>query len=166
MDRGPETSESILVRWVGNWVELHYTASSAEVTPHGAIAGPPETRVGMYLIEVVDDRGVEAFIPDPDESRTIFVPWNSVLLIRGPSREELEREQSERTEEGDPSRNRQQLMDRLASAQSPSEVDGAIAAADDWLADQPSDGDVRIARDQLQEAQPPNEEDLEEGNPT
>jgi hypothetical protein len=120
----------------------------------------------MYLIEAVDDRGVEAFIPDPDESRTIFVPWNSVLLIRGPSREELEREQSERTEEGDPSRNRQQLMDRLASAQSPSEVDAAIAAADDWLADHPSDGDVRIAREQLQEAHPPNGKDLEEGSPT
>ena len=130
------------------------------------ISGPAETRIGTYLLEAASDRGIEAFIPDPEESRTIFVPWNSVLLIRGPSREELEREQSERTEESDPTRDRQRLMDRLTNTQNPSEVAAAIAAADDWLADHPSDGDVRAARDRLRKAYPPNDEDLEEGSPT
>jgi alkylation response protein AidB-like acyl-CoA dehydrogenase len=130
------------------------------------ISGPAETRIGTYLLEAASDRGIEAFIPDPEESRTIFVPWNSVLLIRGPSREELEREQSERTEESDPTRDRQRLMDRLANTQTPSEAAAAIAAADDWLADHPSDADVRAARDRLRKAYPPNDEDLEEGSPT
>ncbi len=166
-DQKLQTRESILQSWVGNWVELHYAASSAEVTPHGEmISGPAETRVGTYRLETADDRGIEAFIPDPDESRTIFIPWNSVLLIRGPSHEELER--SERTEEGGPPHGRQELMDRLAGAQTGSEVAAAIAAADDWLADHPSDGDVRVARDHLRKAHRPNNEDLEleEGNPT
>ncbi|MDQ3965454.1 MAG: hypothetical protein M3246_03215 [Actinomycetota bacterium] len=162
MDQGSEARESILQRWVGSWVELHYAASSAEVTPHGAIVtGPPETRVGAYLLEAVDDRGIEAFIPDPHERRTIFVPWNSVLLVRGPSREELE--QAERTEEA--GRERQELMDQLASARTSSEIADAKAAADSWLADHPSDGDVRAAREQL-ETRSPDDADLEEGSPT
>jgi hypothetical protein len=164
MGQGSEAREAILQRWVGSWVELHYTASSAEVTPHGAIVtGPPETRVGAYLLEAVDDRGIEAFIPDPDERRTIFVPWNSVLLVRGPSREELE--QAEQTEEGSPPRERQELMDQLASAQTSSEIADAKAAADSWLATHPSDGDVRAAREQL-ETRSPDDVDLEEGSPT
>ncbi len=163
MDQVPETRESVLQRWVGDWVELHYAASSAEVTPHGIIAGPPETRVGMYLLEAIDDRGIEAFIPDPDERRTIFVPWNSVLLVRGPSREELER--SERTEEGGPPRDREELMDQLSNAQTPSEIADAKAAADSWLATHPEDGDVRLVRERL-ESHPPDDTDLEEGSPT
>ncbi len=169
VDRELQTKESILQSWVGNWVELHYAASSAEVTPHGeVISGPAETRTGTYRLEAADDRGIEAFIPDPDESRMIFVPSNSILLIRGPSHEELERERSERAEEGGPPHNRQELMDRLAGAQTESEVADAIAAADDWLAEHPSDGDVRVARDHLRKAHHPSDEDLEleEGNPT
>lgn len=166
MDRELGIRESIVEAWVGNWVEVHYAASSAEVTPQGMVAGPPETRVGMYLIQAIDDRGVEAFIPDPDERRAIFIPWTSVLLIRGPSREELEREQAERTEEGSPLGDRQVLMDRLTRARSESDVADAIAAADEWLAANPSDGDVRVARDQLREAVPVDDTDLEEGSPT
>ena len=160
MGWGPETRGSVLQRWVGNWIELHYAASSAEVTPHGIISGPPETRVGMYLLEAIDDRGIEAFIPDPDERRTIFVPWNSVLLVRGPSREELER-----TEEGGPSRDREELMDQLSNARTPSEIADAKAAADSWLATHPEDGDVRLVRERL-ESLSSNDMDLEEGSPT
>jgi hypothetical protein len=163
MGRKSGTNEPILEGWVGNWVELHYVASSAEVTPHGILAGPQETRVGMFLLEAIHDRGIEAFILDPDERRTIFVPWNSVLLIRGPSREELER--SEQTVEGEPSRDRREIMDRLAAARTPSEMDEAKAAADEWLATHPEDGDVRVARERL-EPDRPEEMDLEEGNPT
>jgi hypothetical protein len=163
MGRKSEAKESILEGWVGNWVELHYVASSAEATPHGILAGPQETRVGMFLLEAIDDRGIEAFILEPDERRTLFVPWNSVLLVRGPSREELE--QSEQTEEGEPSRDRQEIMKQVAAARTPSEIDEAKAATDEWLATHPEDGDVRVARDRL-ELDHPEEMDLEEGNPT
>ena|SRR5918911_5779015 len=163
MGRKSGPKESILQDWVGNWVELHYVASSAEVTPHGIIAGPQETRVGMFLLEAIDDRGIEAFILDPDERRTIFVPWNSVLLVRGPSRDELE--QSEQTEKDEPARDRQEIMDQLAEARTSSEIDEARAAADDWLAAHPEDGDVRVARERL-ESNYPEDTDLEEGNPT
>jgi hypothetical protein len=166
VDREPKTGESILQRWVGNWVELHYAASSAEITPHGGmVPGPSETRVGTYLIEAIGDWGIEVFVPDPDGTRSLFVPWNSVLLIRGPSREELAR--SEQTGKDGPPRDRRELMNRLAGAQtSAEEATAAIAAADDWLAVHPGDGDVRAARDRLREAYPPDDEALEEGSPT
>ena len=145
-----QTRESILQRWVGSWVELHHVASSAEITPHGEmITGPTESRVGTYRLEAIDARGIEASVLDPGGRRTIFVPWHSVLLIRGSSPEELERERVEQPEEGgDPSR-RQELMDLLASAGTPTQVTVARAAADSWLASNPSDGDVRMARDRL-----------------
>jgi hypothetical protein len=163
MGRKSGTKESILQGWVGNWVELHYVASAADVTPHGIIAGPQETRVGTFLLEAIDDKGIEAFILDPDERKTIFVPWNSVLLVRGPSREELE--QSEQARKDEPSRDRQEIMDQLAEARTVSEIDEAKTAADDWLATHPEDGDVRLARERL-ESDHPEDPDLEEGNPT
>lgn len=152
-----ETRESILQRWVGSWVELHHAASSAEITPHGEmISGPAESRVGTCRLEAIDERGIEAGILNPDERRTIFVPWHSVLLIQGPSREELQREQDqpEQTEEAAPSHRRQELMDLMSSAGTPTQVAVARAAADSWLADHPSDGDVRAARDQLPNVYP------------
>ncbi len=152
-----EAGESILQRWVGSWVELHHAASSAEITPHGEmISGPAESRVGTYRLEAIDERGIEAGILNPDERRTIFVPWHSILLIQGPSREELQRDQDrpEQTEEAAPSHRRQELMDLLANAGTPTQVAVARAAADTWLADHPSDGDVRAARDQLPDLYP------------
>ncbi len=44
---------------------------------------------------------------------------------------------------------RQEVMDLLASAATPTEVAVARAAADSYLAFDPSDGDVRMARDRL-----------------
>ena len=155
MDRGPEARESVLQHWVGSWVELHYAASSAEITPHGEmIAGPTESRVGTYRLEAIDDRGIEVGMLDPDERSTIFVPWHSVLLIQGPSREELERDRSGQTEEDPPSHRRQELMNLLASAGTPAQVAAARAAADSWLASNPSDGNVRAARDRLPDVYP------------
>ncbi len=55
-------------------------------------------------------------------------------------------------------------MGQLGSARTPSEVANAKAAADNWLAAHPGDGDVRLARQQLRAAYPA--EDLEEGSPT
>lgn len=148
MDQVPEKRESIVQSWVGTWVELHYAASSAEVTPHGEISGPAETRIGACRLEAVDEKGTEASLPDAGKRSTLFIPWHSVLLIQGPSRQEMEQDQSEQTAEASPAR-RQELMDLLASAGNSTQVAVARAAADSWLASNPSDGDVRSARDQL-----------------
>ena len=149
VDQEAEKRESVLQSWLGRWVELHYAASSAEVTPHGEmITGPVETRIGTCRLEAVNDKGIEASLPNAGERSSLFIPWNSLLLIQGPSRQETEQDQSEQTAETSPAR-RQELMDLLASAGTPTQVAVARAAADSWLASNPSDGDVRMARDQL-----------------
>jgi hypothetical protein len=56
-------------------------------------------------------------------------------------------------------------MARLADAQAPSELASARAAADDWLAANPGDGDLRLARERLG-AEPEEDLELEEGSPT
>ena len=61
-------------------------------------------------------------------------------------------------------RERQELLDRLARAETPSESASARAAADSWLADNPGDDDVRRIRERLGTTE--QEEDLEEGGPT
>ena len=63
-------------------------------------------------------------------------------------------------------RDRQELLDRLAGAQTPSEAASARAAADSWLAEHPDDGDVRQARERLAAAEVEEDLDLEEGSPT
>ena len=100
MDRGLETSGSALQRWIGNRVELHYVAGSSKATPRGVDVGQSETRVGMYVLSAVDDRGIEAFIPE--ERQMIYVPWDSVLLIQGPIPEDPDRDESEDLEEASP----------------------------------------------------------------
>lgn len=148
MDRESGIRESVLQRWLGKRVELHHAASSAEVTTHGVVAGPPETRIGVYVLEAVNDMGIEASVSDPDDATMIYVPWNSVLLIRGPIPEDPNRDTE--TEEADPPRGRRrELMDLLANASTATEVAVARGAADAWLAANPSDGDVRLARDRL-----------------
>ena len=61
---------------------------------------------------------------------------------------------------------RQELMDRFANARNSAEVADARAAADSWLAANPGDGDVCLARERLQEAYPEEDLELEEGSPT
>lgn len=56
-------------------------------------------------------------------------------------------------------------MDRLADARTSSELVSARAAADDWLAANPGDGDVRLARERLG-AESEEDLELEEGSPT
>jgi hypothetical protein len=148
MDRGPGIRGSVLQRWLGKRVELHHAASSAEVTAKGEVTGPAETRIGVYVLEAVSDMGIEASVPDTDDGTMIYVPWNSVLLIQGPIPENSNRDPE--TEEATPPHGRRrELMDRLAKAQTATEVAVARGAADAWLAANPSDGDVRMALDRL-----------------
>ena len=68
--------------------------------------------------------------------------------------------------EGGRQSERQELLNRLAGAQTPSEVADARTAADSWLADYPDDGDVRQARERLSPRDPEEDLELEEGSPT
>ncbi len=68
--------------------------------------------------------------------------------------EEPQRVQAEQTEEPTSSHRREELMDLMASAGTPTQVAVARAAADTWLADNPSDGDMRAARDRLADVYP------------
>ena len=62
-------------------------------------------------------------------------------------------EAPERTEGAAPiADRRREVMDLLAGASTPTEVAVAMAAADSYLASDPSDGDVRAARDRLPNA--------------
>jgi hypothetical protein len=83
--------------------------------------------------------------------------------------EESPREQAGQAEEDSPPRDRRELMDQVADARTPTEIASARHAADSWLASNPGDGDVRLAREQLgTEPEEDLEEDLEleEGSPT
>lgn len=96
--------------------------------------------------------------------------WGAVLRIGDTGQEtpedQREREQVEQMEESGTPRDRQEHMDRLANARNPAEVADARAAADSWLAANPGDGDVRLARERLQEAYPEEDLELDEGSPT
>lgn len=61
---------------------------------------------------------------------------------------------------------RQELLDRLAGSQTPSEAASVRTAADSWLAKHPDDGDVRQARERLEAAVLEEDLNLEEGSPT
>lgn len=134
------------------------------------LEGQPEARTATFYLKAYSDFGIEV-TREAGPGNDIFIPWGAVLAIWGPSRESLEeettepREQPRRIEEGGPVEDRQKLMERLSTARTPSEVTNARAAADSWLAAHPGDGDVRLARERLQQSAY-REEDLEEGSPT
>lgn len=131
------------------------------------LSGQLEARTATFYLRAYSNFGVEV-TRESGTGNEIFLPWSAVLAIWGPSRESLERESSEarpnRTETSAPTQDRQELMDRLLQARTPSEIVKARDAADSWLSAHPSDGDVRLARERLRQAYP--EEALEEGNPT
>jgi hypothetical protein len=100
-----------------------------------------------------------------------FLPWGAVLRMaeaEGGTLEGSGEAPSERTErtrgDGTPG-DRGELMTRLAEARTPSELASARTAADDWLAANPGDGDVRLARERLG-TEPGEDLELEEGSPT
>ena len=71
----------------------------------------------------------------------------------GPERAAQERANRGKDEQAEvaapPHDRRRELMDRLANAQTVTEVAVARGAADAWLAANPPDGDVRMALDRL-----------------
>ncbi len=135
---------SLAELWVGRRVVIQHLAGTPDEEQ------PVAKKEEMFLA-TYNALGAEA--QRSAEETPLFIPWGAILSIQGPSREDLERERQDR----------QELMDRLAGAETESEVEDARTAADSWLSAHPSDGDVRLAREQL-EARPA--EDLGEGSPT
>jgi hypothetical protein len=134
---------SLTELWVGRQVVIQHLAGTSG-------GKQPVAKKEEMLLATYNALGVEA--QRSAEEAPLFMPWSANLSIQGPSREDMKWER----------RDRQELMDRLAGAGSESEED-AKAAADSWLSAHPGDGDVRLAREQLEAH---SAEDLEEGSPT
>ena len=176
MNHNPE-QRGLIDLMLGHQVAIKYV-SGPDITEENVdrvveegqvLKGQPETRTAAFYLRAYSNFGIEV-TKRPERGNEIFMPWGAVLAIWGPSREDLEQnargavERPEPTEEGSLPQDRQELMNLMGSARTPSEIANARAAADSWLATHPSDGDVRLAREQLGSAYP--EEDLEEGSPT
>lgn len=178
MDRNPERRDLIDLM-LGQRVAIKYI-SGPDITDENVdgvvgegriLEGEPEARTAAFYLRAYSNLGVEV-ARKAEPGGEIFLPWGAVLAIWGPSRENLERDAAKganregprRAGETGPPGDRQDLMNRLVNARTPSEVANARAAADSWLAAHPADGDVRLAREQLHPAY--SEEDLEEGSPT
>jgi hypothetical protein len=134
------------------------------------LTGQPEARTAAFWLRAYDDFGIEV-TPTEEREDYIFIPWGAVLRIYGQDRPKLEQAEREAVQQDRPedseeaalSPDRQVLMDLLARAETPSEAADAKAAADGWSVANPSDGDVRMAREQLENRFP---DDAEEANPT
>jgi hypothetical protein len=151
--------------WLGRWVVMEYWAGPEfdYDDEDKVVQGRPEARTAAVYLEWVGPWGVE--VRRLEDDPVSFFPWSAVIRIEGPTREEMEREQAEQPEQAASSPDRQEVMDLLTNAETPSEAADAKAAADGWLLTHPSDGDVRMAREQL-EARFPEGTDPEEASPT
>ena len=164
MDRGRDWS--LVDEWLGQVVYIQYMGAKplnkGEIAnladdPEGLLHGPPQAIVDYVFLERYDQFGIE--VRDRgEEGVRHFLPWGAVLNIQpleeaGPERAAQERAnqvEDEQAEAAAPLHDRrQELMDRLANAQTTTEVAVARGAADAWLAANPSDGDVRMALDRL-----------------
>lgn len=164
MDRDP-ADVSLVDLMLGDKVIIEYLAGPMTtddnfdqvVDESEVLTGQPVARTAAFWLRAYNDFGIEV-TPTEERKDYIFIPWGAVLGIWGPDRpelEQLEREavqqnQLEDSEQATPSPDRQEVMDLLANAETPSEAADAKAAADEWLLTNLSDGDVRMAREQLE----------------
>ena len=167
--------------WLGGTVLVEYV--SGQRPEHGArrmidtggdtmAEVPLMVKTARFVLENYNRFGIEVRTGEASEPQ--FLSWGAVLRIAGvegevsedPEEDLQKSEQVERMEESGTLRERQEVMNQLANARTPAEAANARAAADSWLAANPGDGDVRLARERLQEAYPEEDLDLEEGSPT
>ena len=159
---------TLLDAWLGKTVFVQYTGADApsdeqleELTedPDTMLASPPRTVTRFLILEGYDWFGI-VVRSRSEEDVPFLLPWGAVLYMQaieeaeeaGPEpavHERGEQFEDEQAEEAAPRPDRQELMDRLANAQTSTEVAVARGAADAWLAASPSDGDVRMALDRL-----------------
>ena len=176
MDQGQE--RPLLVEtWLGNTVFVEYIGGQPlEGEVRCGIAAEDSTshnmqrvKTSFLVLENYNQYGIEVRFRGDAEPH--FLPWGAILRMAEAEggglegSEEFPRERAGQAEEDSPLRNRQELMDRMADARTPTEVASARDAADSWLAANPGDGDVRLAREQLG-TDPEEDLELEEGSPT
>ena len=163
--------------WLGNTVFVEYLGGQpleGEVlrriaAEDSTVDTPQRVKTSFLVLENYNRYGIEARFRGDAEPH--FLPWGTILRmaeaeVSSPEGSgELTSERTERTGGDGPPRDRGELMARLAKARTPSELASARAAADDWLAANPGDGDVRLARERL-DVEPKEDLDLEEGSPT
>ena len=179
MDRDP-AERTLVDLMVGYQVVVEYMAGpkltddnfDKVISESEVLASQPEARTAAFWLTAYNNFGIEV-TPTEEYSNQIFLPWGAVLKIHGQDRLELEhaereamsQDQQQGTEDIALSPDRQEAMDLLANAKTPSEAADAKAAADGWLLTHPSDGDVRMAREQLEDRFP-DDTDSEEASPT
>ena len=176
MDQGQE--RPLLVEtWLGHTVFVEYIGGQPlEGEARCGIAAEdwtarnlPRVKTSFLVLENYNQYGIEVRFRGYAEPH--FLPWSAVLRMAEAEEgtpegsEEALRERAGQAEEDSPPRDRRELMDRIADARTPTEVASARDAADRWLAANPGDGDVRLAREQLGTA-PEEDLELEEGSPT
>ncbi len=162
--------------WLGNTVFVEYVGGQpleGEVlrriaAEDSTVDTPQRVKTSFLVLENYNQYGIEVRFRGDAEPH--FLPWGAILRMAEAEESSPEGSgelTSERIEPrgDDPPRDRGELMARLAEARTPSELASARAAADNWLAANPGDGDVRLARERL-DAEPKQDLDLEEGSPT
>ena len=180
MDQGQERP-FLVDTWLGNTVFVEYIGGQplegearCGITAEDSTAhNPQRVKTSFLVLENYNQYGIEVQFRGYAEPH--FLPWGAILRMAEAEEgtpegsEESPREWAEQAEEDSLPRDRQELMDRIADARTPTEVASARDAADSWLAVNPGDGDVRLAREQLgKDPEKDLEEDLEleEGSPT
>ena len=178
MDGNP-ADKNLLYLMLGHQVFIEYLAGPRvtednfdQIVEQGeALTGQSEARTRAYYLRGISSQGIEVTATE-ERKNYVFISWGAVLRIWGPDR--LELEQAEREAMGQDQQatediavlpDRHEVMDLLANAETPSEAADAKVAADGWLQVNPSDGDVRMAREQLEDHFP-EDTDTEEASPT
>jgi len=168
MNQGQD--RTLLDGWLGETVLVQYTGADAPSDeqveelaedPDTMLTSPPRTITRFVVLEGYDWFGI-VVRSRSEEDVPFLLPWGAVLYMQaieetdaieevGPERATQGQTEQEggRTEKAAPLPGRQELMDLLANASTTTEVAVARGAADTWLAANPSDGDVRMARDRL-----------------
>ena len=159
---------TLLDGWLGETVVVQYTGADApsgeqleELTedPGTMLTSPPRTVTRFLILEGYDWFGIMVRSRS-EEDVPFLLPWGAVLYMQAIEEAEeaspepavqgqTEQVKDGQAEEAAPLPDRQELMDRLANAQTSTEVAVARGAADAWLAANPSDGDVRLALERL-----------------
>jgi len=92
--RRQPTGETVLTKWVGNWVVVKYLAGPAMPAdpedPRSLAVDQPEARSGVFHLQRFGHLGIEVCneMEDGLLNRVVFIPWGAVLSIRGTTEQE------------------------------------------------------------------------------
>jgi hypothetical protein len=92
--RRQPTGETVLTKWVGNWVVVKYLAGPAMPAdpedPRSLAVSEPEARSGVFHLQRWGPLGIEVCneMEDGLLNRVVFIPWAAVLSIRGTTPQE------------------------------------------------------------------------------